>query len=82
MRPGFVVSGALGIGTVLVFGAAALVSTLFPNGTTVAAGWNGGMVWTREQAFVEGGVAVPVPAPEIVGGGGMLMSPEPAPPER
>ena len=83
MRPGFVVSGVLGIGTVVVFGAAALVSTLFPNGTTVAAGWNGGMMWTREQMFVEGGVAVPVPAPGIVDdGGGVLMSPEPAPAEQ
>ena len=38
MRAGFIVTGVLGIGTVLVFGAAALVSLAFPNGATVAAG--------------------------------------------
>jgi hypothetical protein len=50
MRAGLIVSGVLGIGTVLVFGAAALFSLVFPNGATVSAGWNGGM-------------AVPMPAP-------------------
>jgi hypothetical protein len=47
MRAGFIVTGVLGIGTALVFAAAALVSLAFPNGATVAAGWNGGAVWTR-----------------------------------
>ena len=36
-----IVSGALGLGTALVFGAAALTATLFPNGATVSAGMNG-----------------------------------------
>ncbi len=60
MRAGFIVSGVLGAGTVLVFVTAVLVAMLFPNGTTVASGWNGG--WAK------GGwdVAVPAPAPVIV----------------
>jgi len=63
MRHGLVVSGVLGIGTVLVFGAAALVSAMFPNGATVAAGWNGGVVWGKDSGFVNGGVVVPMPPP-------------------
>lgn len=57
MRAGVIVSGVLGLGTVLVFGAAALASAMFPNGATVAAGWNGGQVWGGD------GMAVPMPAP-------------------
>ena len=57
MRAGLIVSGVLGIGTVLVFGAAALFSLVFPNGATVSAGWNGGGGWAN------GGMAVPMPAP-------------------
>lgn len=63
MRAGVIVSGVLGLGTVLVFGAAALVSAMFPNGATVAAGWNGGVVWGKGGGFVNGGIAVPAPAP-------------------
>jgi len=65
MRHGLVVSGVLGIGTVLVFGAAALVSAMFPNGATVAAGWNGGVVWGKGSGFVNA-IAVPAPPPMIV----------------
>jgi hypothetical protein len=70
MRAGFIVSGVLGIGTVLVFAAAALVSTMFPNGATVAAGWNGNMGWGK------GGMAVPmpVPAPGVVVDGGFIVN--------
>ena len=57
MRAGLIVSGVLGIGTVLVFGAAALFSLVFPNGTNVSAGWSGGGGWGK------GGMAVPEPAP-------------------
>jgi hypothetical protein len=53
-----IVSGALGLGTALVFGAAALAAALFPNGGTVQVGWNGG-VWDK------GGIAVPMPMPAI-----------------
>ena len=61
MRAGVIVSGVLGLGTVLVFGAAALASAMFPNGATVAAGWNGGMAWGKD------GMAVPMPAPAVIG---------------
>jgi hypothetical protein len=51
-----IVSGTLGLGTVLVFGAAVLASALFPNGTTVASQWNGGVM-------IDKGFAVPAPMP-------------------
>lgn len=57
MRRILICSGVLGVGTALVFAAAALTATLFPNGTLVSSGWNGGVMrggW---------GVAVPAPAP-------------------
>ena len=38
MQRAAIVSGVLGLGTVLVFGAAALAAALFPNGGTVDAG--------------------------------------------
>ncbi len=51
-----IVTAVLGLGTALVFGAAALTATLFPNGTMVASGWSGG--WMTKEA-------VPVPMPAI-----------------
>lgn len=63
MRAGVIVSGVLGFGTVLVFGAAALVSAMFPNGTAVAAGWNGGVVWGKGGGFANGGIEDQAPAP-------------------
>ena len=57
MRAAITVTGVLGLGTAFVFGAAALVSLAFPNGSTVSAGWNGGGGWGK------GGIAVPMPAP-------------------
>lgn len=60
MRAGFIVSGVLGLGTVLVFAAAALVSLAFPNGATVSVGWNGGTVWAKD------GMAVPAPEPAVI----------------
>jgi hypothetical protein len=85
MRAGVIVTGVLGVGTALVFGAAALVFALFPNGSTVAAGWNGGMMW-------KGGMvapAMPVPAPFIAPANGVIGTddvvvslPESPPPDR
>ena len=54
-----IVTGVLGLGTALVFGAAFIAATLFPNGGTVAVGWNTG--WGREI-----GVPMPMPAPEVM----------------
>ncbi len=66
MRPILIVSGVLGGGSALVFAMAALIATLFPTGTLVAANpWNGGM-------FVKGGVAVPMPAPPVMVNGGQV----------
>ena len=55
MQRAAIVSGVLGLGTALVFGAAVLASALFPNGGTVQMGWNNGG-WER-------GIAVPAPMP-------------------
>jgi hypothetical protein len=87
MRALFVAS-ILGLGTALVFGAAAITATLFPNGAVVNAAWNGGPVM---RGGWDGGV-VPVPAPipmpaveapMRVGGGvredNTLQGPEPLP---
>ena len=60
MRAALVVTGVLGTGTVLVFAAAALVSALFPSGTLVPAGWNGG--WGK-GGWDNPGIEVPVPMP-------------------
>jgi hypothetical protein len=57
MHRAVIVSSVLGLGSVLVFGAAALAAALFPNGGTVNAGWNqwgGGM---------EKGLVQPAPMP-------------------
>jgi hypothetical protein len=64
MRAGFIVSGVLGLGTVLVFAAAALVSLAFPNGATVSVGWNGGT--DGGQVWAKDGMAVPAPEPAVI----------------
>jgi hypothetical protein len=56
MRRILICSGVLGVGTALVFAAAGLTATLFPNGTLVSSGWNGGIMRGWD-------VAVPAPAP-------------------
>ena len=60
-----VCTGVLGGGTALVFALAALTAIAFPQGTRVAAGWNGanGGPWVKDAWG--GGVAVPVPAPAV-----------------
>jgi hypothetical protein len=67
MRAGAIVTAVLGLGTVLVFVAAAMTATLFPNGTMVNANLNGGIRmgggWMKG-----GGIAVPVPMPVPVNG--------------
>jgi hypothetical protein len=60
-----VCTGILGGGTALVFALAALTAIAFPQGTRVAAGWNGvnGGPWLKD---VWGdGVVVPMPAPAV-----------------
>jgi hypothetical protein len=57
MQRAVIVSGTLGLGTALVFGAAAVASALFPNGSTVPMGWNDrGVIFDK-------GIAVPMPIP-------------------
>ena len=63
MRRAFIASGVLGLGTALVFGAAALTATLFPNGATIPGTTN---AWMRDDVRFLG---KPVPA------GGVFMEP-------
>jgi hypothetical protein len=56
MHRSLVVSGVLGLGTAIVFGAAALAATLFPNGATVNMAWGGNVMFEK-------GIAVPAPMP-------------------
>jgi len=65
MKRILVCTGVLGGGTALIFALAALTAIAFPQGTRVAAGWNGanGGPWVKDAWG--GGVAVPVPAPAI-----------------
>ena len=51
MHRSLVVSGVLGLGTAIVFGAAALAATLFPNGGTVNMAWGG-------NVMIDKGIAV------------------------
>lgn len=72
MRAGLIVTGVLTLGTALTFGAAALVASAFPNGTTIAAGFN--------NTFINGKGPVPIlmpaPAPPM-GGPAVIDSPAP-----
>jgi hypothetical protein len=66
MKRILVCSGVLGGGTALVFALAALTAIAFPQGTRVAAGWNGANGGPWVKGGWGGGVAVPVPAPAVV----------------
>jgi hypothetical protein len=83
MQRALIASGVLGLGTALVFGAAAVTASLFPNGPTVAASFNGGDMMFAKPAM--GGMAVPMPPPPgfaqpgVVGGGVQVVSPDVAP---
>jgi hypothetical protein len=56
MHRAIVVSSVLGLGSVLVFGAAALAAALFPNGASVSPSWDSFGGFDR-------GIAVPAPMP-------------------
>ena len=60
-----VCTGVLGGGTALVFSLAALMAIAFPQGTLVAAGWNGANGGPLVKDAWGGGVAVPARAPAI-----------------
>ena len=82
MQRALIASGVLGLGTALVFGAAAVTASLFPNGSTVAAGSTGGDVMFAKPASA---MAVPMPPqpmfaqPGVVVGGGVAPDVAPAP---
>jgi hypothetical protein len=66
MHRALVVSGVLGLGTAIVFGAAALAATMFPNGGTVNMAWGGNVIVDKGFA-VQPAVGVPIPMPPNVG---------------
>lgn len=70
MRAGLLVSGVLGVGTALVFAAAALTATMFPNGTVVRTQWNGG--WGECFDCGGWGIPAPMPMPVPMDGGGFV----------
>ena len=90
MQRVLITSGVLGLGSAIVFGAAALTATLFPNGPMVAAGMSD--VWIRNGVGVGGGgvmmeapaikaIPIPMPAPlppgvEIDDGDRLLVVPD------
>lgn len=69
MRAAVVVSGVLGAGTALVFAAAAVVATVFPSGTLVPSGWNGGCFdcggWGKGGIIAPAPMPVPLPVNEV-----------------
>jgi hypothetical protein len=67
MRAAAVVTGVLGAGTAFVFAAAAVVSALFPSGSLVQSGWNGGC-FDCGGGWAKPGIGVPVPMPMPVPG--------------
>ncbi len=84
MQRVLIASGVLGLGTAVVFGAAALTATLFPNGPMVAASMND--TWMRNGVGVGGGVMMgggkpipmPMPPPAIAvdNGKGLVVAPD------
>ncbi len=78
MKPAAIVTGTLGLGTALVFGAAMLASAMFPNGGTVNVAWNGGMGF--DKGF---GAPVAVPAPGVIVNDGtdLMVPPDVASPQ-
>ncbi len=84
MQRAMIASGVLGLGTALVFGAAALTAALFPNGATVAGGgpWSQNVMVDKPMMVGAGPVpAVAVPAPGVVvnNGKGFVVEPVPTP---
>ena len=76
MRRILVCTGVLGGGTALVFALAAATAMLFPQGTLVASGWNGNVMFTERMpgfgggdVFVDDVIEMPmVEAPQAVPG--------------
>ena len=72
MRAGLLVSGVLGVGTAVVFAAAAATATLFPNGTVVTTQWNGGWGGCFDCVGREVPFPMRMPLPMPVPGGGFI----------
>jgi hypothetical protein len=72
MRSGVIVTGVLGLGTALVFAAAAVAATVFPNGSTIVGGSYG---WTPDGRILQRGgvVEAPVGIDDVVVLGGIAM---------
>jgi hypothetical protein len=78
MQRALIASGVLGLGTALVFGAAAVTATLFPSGATVAPNMN--VMWARDDMMMAKPMpAAPMPVMITNEGGGIQPAPEMAP---
>ncbi|OGO54462.1 MAG: hypothetical protein A2V85_05205 [Chloroflexi bacterium RBG_16_72_14] len=86
MRSGLAVTGVLGLGTGLVFAAAAIAATMFPNGGTVVGsslGWApDGLMVQRGPVRFGGGVMIDDVAvfDDVVAVNGGIAIPEQGPP--
>lgn len=79
MQRALTVTGVLGAGTALVFAAAALASALFPNGSTIPAGWGNGVMMDRMIAPQPMPAVQVAPDVNVVGGAdGGAVAPAPA----
>ena len=76
MQRALIASGVLGLGTALVFGAAAVTATLFPSGATVAPNMN--VMWARDDVMMAKPMPVPMGGPLMItnDGGGMELVPD------
>jgi len=84
VKAGLVVGGVLSLGTALVFGAAALTASLFPNGATVPAGGmdQSQVVWAPGGRLIGAGIKQRgglMAAPVVVNGPDVLVDPVPPP---
>jgi hypothetical protein len=77
-----VVAGVLSLGSALVFGAAALTASLFPNGATVAAGVmdQSQVVWAPDGRLINAGIkqrGLVMGGPVVVTGPNVVVDPAP-----
>ncbi len=82
MKP-LIVAGVLSLGSAMVFGAAALTASLFPNGATVAAGVmdQSQVVWAANGPLINAGIKQggPVMGGPVVTGPNVVVDAAPPP---
>ena len=80
MQRVLIASGVLGLGTALVFGAAALTATLFPHGPMVGASMNDVFIRNGGGVMMGVGKPIPMPMPPVIAvddtGKGLVVAPD------